>query len=564
MIGVGSVAAAALLPKARAGAGPAAELGVELQSMISRERENILGVMASGDIPGAAVCLLHQGKPVWVEGLGLTDAHSRGRVGAGTVFSIQSTSKNVTAAAIMLAVQRGLLDLDKPITDYLADFTVQSRFESMPQRKMTLRLLLSHRAGFTHEAPVGNNFDPAFPDFESHIRRISRTWLRYPVGERYRYSNLGVDLAGYILQSVLGYPFAACLKSLIFDPLRMADSTAATEVYSRRSDRAVGHEQGYAAVPLKTPLIPSGGVYTSARDMANYLAFHLNRGRFDGKTVLEESLWREMHSFSLGGDYGLGVIRTELRYGDTPIRMLNHKGGGFGFGCVCNYCPEAELGWMAMFNRPASAAYQFGAGLIDSLLARRYGVRRARLPVQDLSPIELLQSQLAQFTGSYIGRDFYGVIEFENGTLGIRAAASFTPVRFTTTADLFVAGPEGEALTYRYFPAIQSEPAHLECAIGENSLDYNDGPDDAAGPNTAAWDAILGQYHIDQWGKRAQQLIVHRKNGYLYLNDWRLIEFEPNLFFAADGEVLDFRHPGPTWRNIRLLAVATVVSPPVP
>jgi CubicO group peptidase (beta-lactamase class C family) len=553
MIGVGSLAAAALLPKARADASPAAELPVELQSMISRERQNILAAMASGDVPGVAICLLHQGKPVWVEGLGVADSHSRGRIGAGTVFSIQSTSKNFTAAAIMVAVQRGFLDLDKPLTDYLENFTVQSRFESMPQRKMTLRLLLSHQAGLTHEAPVGNNFDPAFPDFETHIRSISRTWLRYPVGERYRYSNLGVDLAGYILQLVLGHPFAVCLKSLIFDPLGMGDSTAAPEVYTRRNDRAVGHEQGYAAVPLKTPLIPSGGVYTSARDMANYLAFHLNRGQFDGKTVLEDSLWREMHSFSLGGDYGLGVIRTELRYGDTPIRMLSHKGGGFGFGCVCNYCPEAELGWMAMFNRPTAAAYQFGAGLIDSLLTRRYGVRRARLPVQDLSAIELQPGQLAQFTGSYIGRDFYGEIKLENGRLGLRAASAFTPLQFLSPADLFIAGPQGEALTYRYFSATTSEPAHLECAVGENSLDYNDGPSDTAGPNSAAWDAILGQYYIDQWGKRAQQLIVHRKNGYLYLNDWRLVEFEPNLFFAADGEALDLRHPDPTWRNIRLL-----------
>jgi CubicO group peptidase (beta-lactamase class C family) len=554
MIGVGSLAAASLLPKARAGAIQAVEVPDELRSMISRERENILTAMASDDIPGAAVCLLHQGKPAWVEGFGLVDSNSRGRrVGAGTIFSIQSTSKNFTAAAIMVAVQKGLLDLDKPITDYLADFRVQSRFELLPQRKMTLRLLLSHRAGFTHEAPVGNNFEPAFPDFETHIRSISRTWLRYSVGERYRYSNLGVDLAGYVLQVVTGKPFADCLKSLIFDPLGMADSTAATEVYARRSDRAIGHEKGYAAVPLKTPLMPSGGVYTSARDMANYLAFHLNRGQFDGKTALEESLWREMHSFSLGGDYGLGVIRTELRYGDTQIRMLNHKGGGFGFGCVCNYCPEAGVAWMAMFNRPTAAAYQFGAGLIDRLLARRYGARRARLPVQDLSPIEPQQSQLAQFTGSYIGRDFYGEIKLENGALGIRAASAFTPLRFTSPVDLFVVGPLGEAVTYRYFPAIQSEAAHLECAIGENSLDYNDGPRDPAGPNSAAWDAIVGQYHIDQWGKPAQQLIVHRKNGSLYLNDWRLIEFEPNLFFSADGEAADFRSTEPTWRNIRLL-----------
>ena len=146
----------------------------ELQSLISRERDNILAAMAQDDVPGAAVRLLYQGKPAWVEGLGITDSDSRRRVGAGRGFSIQSTSKNFTATAIMMAVQRGAWTSTSRLRPTCRNFTVQSRFESRPQERMTLRLLLSHRAGFTHEAPIGNNYDPAFPDFETHIRSISQ------------------------------------------------------------------------------------------------------------------------------------------------------------------------------------------------------------------------------------------------------------------------------------------------------------------------------------------------------------------------------------------------------
>lgn len=267
--------------------GSTVQVPPDLQPLIERERENILATLSKDDVPGAAVCLLYEGRPVWIEGFGVTDPQLQQPVGADTIFSIQSTSKNFTATAIMLAVQGGLLELDKPIAAYLPNFTVQSRFEPKPQERMTLRLLLSHRAGFTHEAPVGNNYDPAFSDFEAHIRSISQTWLRYPVGERYRYSNLGIDVAGYILQLACRRPFADCLQTMIFDPLKMADSTAATEVYAARKDRAVGHEKGFASVPLKTPLIASGGVYTSARDMAAYLAFHLNRGRAGAKYCLK-------------------------------------------------------------------------------------------------------------------------------------------------------------------------------------------------------------------------------------------------------------------------------------
>jgi len=524
----------------------------DIRSLIDVERNKIRASMASEKLPGAAVCLVYEGRPIWIEGFGETDwTHGR-PVSDRTIFSIQSTSKNFTATAIMLAVQRGLLDLDEPITTYLPDFSVRSRFEPAPAGKMTLRLLLSHRAGLTHEAPVGNNYEPEFSDFETHIRSISDTWLRFPVGERYRYSNLGVDLAGYILQTVTKTPFPEYLRTVLLDPLGMTDTTAATDVYIRRADRALGHATGYGLVPLKIPLIPSGGVYTSARDMATYLRFQLNRGMVDGKIVLEERLWREMHSFSLGGNYSLGVARADLRYGTTSIRLLNHNGGGFGFGCVLDYYPEAQLGWAVLFNSESSAAYQFGAELLDQLLSRRFGPRKARLPAADLALIEPQKGQLKRFLGHYIGRALSGDMKLENDRLGIQVGTAFTPFQFTSPVDMFVVDPSGEAVLARYFPATPNELAHSECAIGDYSLDYNDGPNDLAGPNKSSWERFLGTYQIYQWGQPSEKVNIHRKNGYLYLNGIRLfIELEPGLFFTSDGEAVDFRDR-PTWRNIPL------------
>jgi CubicO group peptidase (beta-lactamase class C family) len=527
-----------------------------LESLITPEREIIVESMASEDIPGAAVCLIYKGM-AWIEGLGVTDTRSKRHVSVDTIFSIQSTSKNFTATAVMLAVQRGLLDLDQPITAYLPDFAVQSRFEPAPQQKMTLRHLLGHRAGFTHEAPVGNNYEPAFPDFESHVRSISQTWLRYPVGERYRYSNLGVDLAGYILQVRSGMPFAQWLRTMLFEPLGMRNSTAATDVYVGSQNRAVGHEKGYTSVPLKTPLIPSGGVYTSARDMAAYCQFHLNRGNANGRPILREELWKEMHGFSFGGDYSLGVIRTELRHGGTPVRLLSHRGGGFGFGCVFDYCPEAGLAWVALFNRPASAAYRFGEGLVQAALTQRYGARKPRLPSGDLAPIELTQEQLLQVVGNYVGRNITAEIKLQGQTLDMQSGPSFKPMQFISPSEMFIEGPDAETVTYQYCAKGHLEPAHFECSIGENSLDYNEGGPDVAGPDEPSWARLVGEYQIYQWGRASQSVTIHRKNGYLYLDHIRLIvELEPDLFFTCDGEAVDFRHGEPTWRNIRLRRMA--------
>jgi CubicO group peptidase (beta-lactamase class C family) len=418
---------------------------------------------------------------------------------------------------------------------------------------MTLRLLLSNRAGFTHEAPVGNNFDPAFPNFEAHVRSISQTWLRFPVGERYRYSNLGFDLAGYILQLRMGMPFADCLREMLFEPLGMKDSTVATEVYASRANRALGHQQGYETVPLKTPLIPSGGVYTSARDIAAYCMFHLKRGRVNGTTLLQEALWNEMHAFSFGGDYSLGAIRDELRHGGTDVRLLSHAGGGFGFGCVFQYCPAAGLAWVALFNRPVSAAYRFGAQLMDDALTRRFGAATARLAVDDLPSIALPTAWLQKYAGRYIGRN--GVVELEvrDGALALRTGNTVSPVRFVSPDELVVAGAQGEAVRYRYSSASALAPAHLECWIAESSLDYNDSALDAPGPDKPAWTPYLGTYRLERWGQPANEIVVQRKNGYLYLNDFRLIvEHEPGLFFTCDGEAVDFRHDARTWRNVRM------------
>jgi CubicO group peptidase (beta-lactamase class C family) len=511
--------------------------------------------MAKEDIPGVAVCLIYEGKPAWIEGFGVTDGHSNRHIDSDTIFSIQSTSKNITATAIMLAVQRGLLDLDKPITTYLPDFTVHSRFEVAPERKITLRHLLSHRAGFTHEAPIGNNYDPTFSSFEAHVHSISQTWLRFPVGERYRYSNLGFDLAGYILQTVSNRPFAECLKTMIFDPLRMTETTTATDVYVERVNRAIGHLKGYETVPLKIPLIPSGGVYTSARDMAAYSLFHLNKGKVGDKHLLDQSLWNEMHSFAQSGSYSLGIGGGELRFGDTDIRMLTHSGGGFGFGSQFRFYPQAKLAWVALFNRPVNAGYQLGGGLTDEILTRRYGKQKERIRGEDLTLIELPQEQLQPFVGNWIGRAITSDLKLENGTLSVRLGQRVIPVRFTSPVDLFVAGsgPNDDGIRLHYSPAHDEETAHLESLLGDTNLDYNDGPNDAPGPDRKEWDAYVGDYVIDMWGKPSEQAKIHRKNGYLYVDTIRLIlEHEPGLFFTSDGEAVDFRHAEPTWANIRL------------
>jgi len=157
-------------------------------------------LMKEQSIPALSIALVDQEGIVW--------SNCFGHIGTDTpntpetMFSIQSISKTFTSTAIMMAVGAGLVTLDTPVSEYIPDFSVKSYFDKDPMDIITLRHLLSHTAGLAHEAPIGNNYTIDTPSFEEHVNSIQQTYLRYPVGERYSYSNLGLDLAAYILQVV--------------------------------------------------------------------------------------------------------------------------------------------------------------------------------------------------------------------------------------------------------------------------------------------------------------------------------------------------------------------------
>jgi CubicO group peptidase (beta-lactamase class C family) len=526
----------------------------DIKPWIDDTRAQIRAAMLKDRIPGAAICLVSERRPVWLEAFGVIDDRSKRPVDLDTIFSIQSTSKNMTATAIMLAVQRGLLDLDRPIVAYLPDFTVNSRFEAKPQATMTLRHLLSHRAGFTHEAPIGNNDDLSFPSFEAHVRSISDTWLRFPVGDRFRYSNLGVDLAGFILQTAMRKPFAACLKELLFDPLGMYGTTAETSDYMRRANRALGHVDGHETRPRALPFIPAGGVYASARDMATYLRFHIDKGRSGGRTLLQEPLWHEMHSFPFGGAYSFGVAGWKLRFGDTDLWTFHHNGGGCGFGSVFRFYPEQGVGLGVLFNRGVGAAYGWGESLVDKILTRLHGAQRPSIHIEDFPAASISTETLGKYVGNWVGREYSSDFRIKEGALFIKNGKEELRARVLSSSEIaMTAGPNGNATHMTYLPAAGGSTAHIETAFSFTHLDYNDGPNDAPGPNKAQWRAYEGKYWLHFWRRPAYEVIVHRQNGYLYLNGLRLVdELEPGLFFTSDGEAVDFRSDRPTWRSVPL------------
>ena len=118
-----------------------------------------------------------------------------------------------------MAIGQGRFTLDEPFCKGIPDVRPHTRWDPREFEKVTFRHLLSHWAGLCHEAPVGNNYGDWHCTFDEHIKSISDTWLKCRVGERFRYSNLGFDLAAFALQDRIGKLFVQLMQDELLEPL---------------------------------------------------------------------------------------------------------------------------------------------------------------------------------------------------------------------------------------------------------------------------------------------------------------------------------------------------------
>lgn len=517
------------------------------------------------DVPGVAVAVVDDKAILWQGVYGSTSRAKDKPVTPRTLFSIQSMSKSFTALAVLMAVQDGLLDLDRPITEYLPDFTVHSRFEESPERKMTLRHLLSHRAGFTHEAPVGGNFDSRPNTFREHILSISDTWLRYPVGYRYSYSNLGLDLAGWILEKKSGVPFARYVREKVLAPLGMNDSTLDIESILKTEDRAVGHVAPLlkvaGGIPVEVPMVPAGGVYTNIHDMARYLMFHINKGRAGEAQLLKKDLVEAMHTVQFPEKherfgYGLGLISSHV----GPQVYLTHGGGGYGFTSYMAMYPGLRLGIVVLTNAEQNSVIGPVSDLVNKIIQDGIGPpgREYEIPTVDTkNPVPATDERVQKLAGFYAGDAALGT---KDGAFGITRAKQFYPLAFYADGSEVV-GVCGKYSELRAKPPLgEGEPGTIiimnrltgTCEYGD--FHKPEPATDKPGPNKPEWKPYLGTYKTLTWGRTFGFLVnIAVADGYLTFNGTRCREYLPGLFFTYDGEALDFRGTVATFRNILLI-----------
>jgi CubicO group peptidase (beta-lactamase class C family) len=342
----------------------------------------LLAVVESGrqalGVPGLAAAITDRERTLWAGCHGLAEIAGARLVTAETLFQIGSISKSFAALAALQEAERGTIDLEAPVTEYLPWFRLRTGTEAV-----TLHGLLSHTAGL----PAG--MDP-FPSTLGEVLVLARADAHQP--GRFRYSNAGYAVVGLVLERVTGSPIADVLRRAVFEPARMG-STEAVMRNALRARSAVGYEPLDDSVPWQAalPLAPApwvesdsaaGSISSTAEDMAAYARVLLNEGR---GIVSAESFRRMTEAASGLDEHGYGYAYG-LSVGAGPgRRWVGHSGTTPGFSAALDADLVSGIAVAVLTNRGDCGIFAPWA-IAEALRCAASGLAEPRDPPQPLWP----------------------------------------------------------------------------------------------------------------------------------------------------------------------------------
>ncbi|HEY1175732.1 MAG TPA: serine hydrolase domain-containing protein, partial [Phytomonospora sp.] len=329
--------------------------------------ERMPALLDAGPIPGAAVSVVSRGEQVYAGGYGTADLGTGEPVDAeDTAFFIASVAKLFTGTAVMRQVERGVLDLDTDLNAYLTTFQIPDTY---PGRPVTLRHLLTHTAGFDGLVLGIGTSDPAeVLPLGEYVEAYLPDRVR-PPGEVSSYDNFAVALAGYVVETVTGVPFADHVRDEVFHPLGMAATSLAQPAPADLTARLA---RGYTPLDGEQSEIggqygfdgPAGaGTISTAADMGRFMLAHLTGG---GGVLAPETaaMMRERQFGNHPAMPGIGFSFMEQDIGGH--RVVEHGGDSPGFHSGLWLFPDAETGVFVTYNGDGDGSTDLRAELIDA------------------------------------------------------------------------------------------------------------------------------------------------------------------------------------------------------
>jgi CubicO group peptidase (beta-lactamase class C family) len=345
-------------------------------------------------VPGVSVGIIVDGQEHGAP-FGVTNVSYPSPVIADTLFQIGSTTKTITATAIMRLVEDGKVELDAPVRAYLPDLRL--RDEGVAET-VTVRQLMNHTAGWTgdHFADLGRG-DDALSRIVAGMAKLEQVT---PLGEIWSYNNAAFYLAGRVVEAVTGTPYETAVRDLVLVPLGMTSSFFFPEEVMVRSF-AVGHnvveDKPSVATPWPIPRTanPAGGVASTAGDQLRYARFHMGDGTAeDGTRVLSAESVALMQTPTVdaweGARMGLSWFIREV----DGVKIVAHGGSTNGQQSSFLFAPERNFALTVLTN--AGPGARIGSEIQKWAFERYLGIKEPELAHEERSP-----EQLAEYAGTY-------------------------------------------------------------------------------------------------------------------------------------------------------------------
>ena len=339
----------------------------ELEARIHR-------ILADTKTPGIGIALVTRDSALWVAGLGTADVASGREVTPETLFRIGSTSKAFVSLLVMQLVGEGRLSLDDRVRDRAPEIGFANRWEETDPVRVVH--LLEHATGwddlalrdYAHNDPAPLTLRQGL-DFNPKTRTS-----RWRPGKRVSYCNSGPAVAAYIVERATGRTFEDLVRERLFLPIAMGTATYFPPEDPTRL-ATLYHTDGATPFPYWHILErPAGAVNASARDMAAYVRFLLNRGTVDGRAILPaaaiERLERPRSSLTARSGLPLGYGLHLATYVDSQFVWVGHDGGVNGGLTMMAYRPEQGVGFAFMINAGNGAAVRRISRLVRDFLTR--------------------------------------------------------------------------------------------------------------------------------------------------------------------------------------------------
>jgi CubicO group peptidase (beta-lactamase class C family) len=316
--------------------------------------------------------------------------------------------------------EEGLIDLDAPITDFVPEFSINSRFSS--SEPITIRSILAHRSGLPRNDTLLEWYWESQPDvLKAQTDSLANAYQAFPVGYRYKYSNIGYNILGRLIEvirrikppdpkAISGWPYYMSDQLLI--PMGMNDTAFGSDqlLYgtSSKLDIAMGYyyEDGKNKPYNQFDIIrlASGNMQSTMHDMVKFAQYIFKIGETNEKQIIgKDTLWSMFEEqYTRPRDpqpMGLAWFTDREQLGELTVFH-----SGTNQGCISMFAllPERKLGFIVFSNSDAfeDKQNQLAIDTLSLMLEAKYGI----IP-QGKKPAEAVvvdKSTLERYVGKYV------------------------------------------------------------------------------------------------------------------------------------------------------------------